>query len=114
MKEDVFCAALQGILSNPNFFGATMQGSKEAAISFARECAEKAHSVWCDIETAPKTGIEILICDDRAIDGDIQLVSWNDYTGRWDRKGSTKYDWTEKFTPTHWAAIHTPPKRVYE
>lgn len=35
----VFCAALQGIVANKEFFGSTLQGNPRAAVEFANEVA---------------------------------------------------------------------------
>lgn len=116
MNEKVFLAALQGIISNPTFFGAFMQGNAQAAIDFARDCAGKCESPWMPITDAQKidAAAPILVCDDRAMDGDIHLVNWNSYSSRWDRVGSTKFDWYERIDPTHWMPVPATPKRSYE
>ncbi len=39
----IYCAALQGITSNPEFFGPLMQQSPELASEFARRCVRAAY-----------------------------------------------------------------------
>jgi hypothetical protein len=40
--REVFCAALQGILANPGFFGPLFQQSPEAAVEFADQVVLRA------------------------------------------------------------------------
>ena len=44
VKLQIFLAALQGFIANPNFFGFQYQGSPEAAVEFAQGCVSAAYN----------------------------------------------------------------------
>lgn len=64
---------------------------------------------WQPIETAPKDGTSILVCDARIVDW-VQVVAWDD-------KGPAPYKWALSDGPnyhverfTHWQPLPAPPE----
>ena len=58
---------------------------------------------WKPIETAPKDGMEILVCANVAWYGlRVDSAEWDHAKNRWTNGGALNYD------PTHWAKINGP------
>ena len=69
--------------------------------------------VWQPIETAPKDGTEILVCEVTRTTPFMQVVQWQTYTAReggdWFILCGLAADPDLYFTPTHWMPLPTPP-----
>lgn len=65
-------------------------------------------SGWKKIETAPKDGTYILVCDARVADGHMNVVSYTeeDYPLVWETQEFAAYH-IDAFT--HWAPLPEPP-----
>ncbi len=68
--------------------------------TFCNRCGYE-REPWQPIETAPKDGTRILICDR----GIVEIAEWNDYYA-W----SLFYGESSTTTPTHWQPLPAPPE----